>query len=687
MAEVNEVVRVSVIFDNGQQAVQQVQLTEDSVTQLADAFRVVGQEGRNAGTNIVEGVDLVAARLQSQLNDPLQRSVLTIRQVRQAQNELNDAFERAATATQGRQIAELRRQYDGLEQEIVEAAEAQDVFRTRLNGFGAQGSAGAASLIQLTRGVEDLRFGAFAAINNIEPFITSLQRLDRVAASTGVSVRQQLIGALSGPAGLLFIGQALFTAFTLLRPVIDSLFEDGTEDATEFRDLVEEIGGQLLQFEEFDISFNISADPEELQDQVNAVEREIQRLNNLAAADVNQPDFDFLVELDENLRGLLPAQQALNDAQQELNDGLIEQAEFERRVGDILKDNAEELLNAGVTRQQLAREDIELLGPQLEALRERLVLARSLVSTQEALNRAGLEETSADAEENAREAEREATRIARLRERLERELAATRASLLDDAAEQEIAKTEETFRRRIDLARQLNDNEAILELEIALQQRITQIRAEALAEQLDEERKAAEARARDAERLENELQKSRIASIEDELEQRLAQEEEQFRKRIELATDQNNLVAALELHLLLEQRKTQITEEFAQKRADAELREQQRLNREAERAAARAQREFEARVREVQRFTDAFINSVVDAAQTGRGISDSEIELVRDQFDAEEAALRESYDRRLLTAQEFSLQLRQLNQQRADFDKEVEEENAQLYKTGGHGFG
>lgn len=664
MAEVNEVVRVSVIFDNADATVQKVELADASVQNLVDSFRMVGKEGKQAGTNIVEGVDLVGQRLEAQLNDPLRKSTLTIREVKKAQLELNDAFERAATPQQGQKIASLRRQYDGLEQEIVAAADAQDVFRTRLGGFGAQGSAGAASLIQLTRGIEDVRFGLFAAINNIEPFITSLNRLDRVAASTGVTVRQQLIGALGGPAGLLFIGQALFTAFTLLRPVVDALFDDGIEDANEFRDLLDQSVNLLSDFENFDISFKFSSDVNELQEDLDRINGELLRLQQS-----NQAGF--------NLEIGQAAVQDTVDGVEKLTFLSREELKQRQQIADFLAEGSIE----GEKRLERAAEDLQFLERQKIAIEERLRLLRLLTNQTETLNRVGAgTEVNEETEEARKKREREEERIARLREKLDREIASSRALIIENEAEQEIAKVEEIFRRRIDLANELNDNEARLELEQILANRIAQIQEEAALEAEEKRRKAAEERLKQQEKLEDVLQKSRIEAIDDELVKALEAEEETFRKRIELANDQDNIAAALELQTLLEVRKTQITEEFAKKRADAELKEQARLQREADRLAREQAREFEATLREVQRFTDAFVFSLIDAARAGRGITDQEISLTLDQFNREEKELRDSLERRLIDREEFSLRIRELNLSRSNFERDVEEENASFIK-------
>ena len=662
---VNEIVRVQVILEGGDESVQSVRLIDEQIRQLVDALGTATEAAEDTGVAIEETFEDLSNRLRTGLTDPMQRAALTIGQVRDAQNDLNRAFATATSNDQRREIAQLRREYDGLEQEIVEASDAQDIFRTQLGGFGAQGSAAAATLIQATRGIEDLRFGLFAAINNIEPVISSFQRLERVQAATAVSIREQLIAALGGPAGLLFLFQSILTVSAILGPALAEIFKDGQEDAEDFQDIIESIAETLLDFEDFDISFKFTADVGDLEANVDAIDREINRIRESI-----RDGFDVQF-------GQAAVVDTLADGTTQLNFLTREQLRLQQQI----KDFQEEGSIFGEERTERLKEDLTFLEETKQQFEEQLRLLRLLSNQAETLERIDVgDRTDGSDEDLAKEAEREAERLARLRERLNRELAASRSANIENEADQEIAKAEEVFRRRIDLANELGDGDARLQFEEDLALRIAQIQGAAEDERLKEEIERDQERYAEIAKLEDALRESRGAAEETELLRRLANEERVFQKRIDLALDLGQVQAAEELQELLEIRKTQITAEFAERRRKLEETEQRKIDRARERSAREAQREFEAIAREVERFTDAIVDSILQAALATQGISDQEIEVTLDRLSAEEDAVRESFERRLIDAEEYSLQLRELALERSEFEKQVEEENASFFR-------
>ena len=611
--------------------------------------------------NIVEGVDLVGDRLETQLNTPARRATITLLEVRDAQRELDAAFERSRGADQGQRIAQIRREYDALEEEIVEAAGAQDLFRTRLQGFGASGSAGAASLIQLTRGIEDLRFGTFAAINNIEPFISSLNRLEKVSKATGVSIRQQLIGALGSPAGLLFLFQSALTITAILGPALTKLFSDGADEAEIFADSVESAVSQLIEFERAsNIEFKIDADVDTLTDQIAIFERAIEGVK------------DELTGLGQvELLGIGASIDRVNAQFGQFGRGAVGPG------FSLLFNNLDE---AEKQQRENAQEREQVLEGILGQLKEQLQLTRILEQAERELTDAGNEATDADAERNAK-------RIARLRERLDRELAASRKEVIEDDVQSEIAGVEEVYRRRIELARQLGDEEAVSELEENRRLAIIDIEQEARLEAYDKIIKEEEKLAKEQEKNIKFLDSLRIDAIEDELQQAIAAEQLKFEAGLARIRETGTRDQELEAERLFLERIDQIQREFAEKRAQREEREAKQRQRDLDREAREIERRYEQLFSEISRFTDAFTQSVLSAARAGTGISEDEISLQNETFRRQEEALQESLERRLIDREDYEFELRQLSLERTQFQQEVEEENASFLKRLGGDLG
>lgn len=665
MAEVSEVVRVSVIIDGGEEAVQTVQLTDEAIQNLVSAFTEAQAAARQAGESISEPFDDLNQRLTEQLVDPLQRATATINDVRDAQRSLNSAFGAATNNDQRERVAQLRREYDGLEAEIIAAAEAQDVYSGQLRGFGGSTSAANQSLIELGRGIEDVRFGAANAINNIQPVISAFERLQSVARGTGVSVRDQLVSALTGPAGLLFAFQSILTIVAVVGPAIESLFSDAGEAASDFTSIAGEALGVLIDFErEADFVFQIDTNEEELEQNLNRVLLALEEARSQ------------ITELEQSVgggrtgpivsSGVGPAGAAVRALTQEEQDRLS----VLERQRDILEELEEQL------------------QVELETTRALALAEEQLRSTETG--------TPVDPDaDTAEDEEREQNRIARLREQLNRSLASQEVDLLGETLQARLAAEEEVFRRRLNLAREARADEGTIQaIEQARIERLAQIEEEYIeeiaekrrleAEKQDRERQqATDRQARLEERLANEVSRARIEAIDDEEDAAIASAEDEFRRRIELARSVGDVQAVAELETLLQTVRLQIAEDFAERRADLEIREMERAARAAESIARELEREFEARIRDVQQFTDALVFSISSELGRSRSISNEEVALTRADFSAAERELRTSLDRRLIDQEEFDREIRRIAIDRANFEKEVEQDRASFFARAG----
>jgi len=605
MGEVNELVRIQVVLEGIEQSnVAIVELSEKSIERLKEAFKSVSKSAKKVAADITDSFDDVGDVLEKQLVEPAERAALSITQVRDAQKLLNQAFADSATVEQRQRIAQLIRVYDVLETEIVVAAKAQDLFETRLRGFDASSSAASASLIQLGRGVEDVRFGFAFAINNIEPFITSLRRVRETAAATGTTLSQQFLGALGGPAGLLFIFQALLTAAVVLKPAFDALFVEGSDEVNRLNDALDTALDTLLEIDRSsNIEFTLAADEGTLKRQLETVE-------------------SFLLVTQTQIRKI--AEFTINSIAVNLRiAGTALTATFDK----LNEEEQEELEN--LKRREAAT--LRLIA-QLE---EQIALTLALAASTDVLR-----ETETGEEGISQEAQRDATKLKRLRERLARELAKTRIELNEDVEARAIEKAEETFRKRLDLARELGDAAAIIEFEQALADRRLQI-----SEEFADKREALERRV--------------------------------FRT-IEAETKRAGDVAVREG----EKETAALFKEIAKQEAERirfatnQIQTNQRIARSIEREARETLREIRRIQRNVQRFTDAVADTFVRVARQRREITDVDIALEQKNFREEEAALRDSLNRRLISQEDFAIELAALQQERARFEKDVEKDRA-----------
>lgn len=99
----------------------------------------------------------------------------------------------------------------------------------------------------------------------------------------------------------------------------------------------------------------------------------------------------------------------------------------------------------------------------------------------------------------------------------------------------------------------------------------------------------------------------------------------------------------------------------------------------ARETAREAERQIERQMQQIARYAGSAFDGVVGAFESaiaGGDLSDTEIELQKQRFDEEERALRDSLNKRGADQEKYALQLRSLEEERAEFSKRIEADRA-----------
>lgn len=717
---INEEVRIQIIIDGATEGARDVNLTDDSIERLTASLAELRNQGKKTGGDLKQSFSEIKESVEKFLQEPLESVGVTLEEVRKSQSLLAQAFAKSGTTQQRKEIALLAREVDNYEKQILEAAEATAVFGKQQKATAGVTNASNFAFIQLGRGIEDLRFGAVNAVNNIEPVITAIGILKQEAAAAGTTVTRSLVASLTSPAGLLFAGQALLTLAVVLGPKLSELFSEGAEEAKKLREEVEELVGSIIEVTETELKFRV--DPGDLEATLEEIEGTITRVRSELAG----------------LQTLIPSGSRFV--------GPAGAGTFTTRVLTELEKE-----------QKGAAEDrLAILKEIAKELEKQVIIQNARKAVEEELAAIG-ELVDPEAE---RDAERRAEELARNRERLAKLLSSTRVELIEDELRRSIAATNEEFQERIRLARLVNDPAAAGFLESARLETIRRLRDEARQveleaetaffdeltrldeefrilrgeseetilnerlDRIDQELDAAnftvkrerellleradlvnqlqEVRNRDAE--EEEKRSERLIKLRDkELSQtrqfgvQLQQAERALRvtlgeDRLEVLQEteaqirgqlQLQIRAAREEERLLAQR---IEDEEALLRArirNAQVQQQLQLEilSTQQQIAREEKRILDERARQIQQFTDLFANSIIEFRNQSDSLTNFDIEAQNREFRLREAELRESLRRNLIDQQEYSFELRQLQQDRSQFEQQVEEERAGFLRT------
>lgn len=240
------------------------------------------------------------------------------------------------------------------------------------------------TIIQFGRGLEDLSFGFTGVANNIPLVIEGFARLRTNAATTGASVGSALVGALTGPAGLILAFNAATFAAITFGDKLAGVFSDATRDAVASVEDIKKALDDLVDVSALD-KFGVDVpDTSALSALSQAAERELAIRKQLVAesraqleALTNQQQQSS--ELYQQLAPQVAAQEKILDARKEaLNtaQAAVETLGEERdRLGEL--ERIEQfLVNLGAkrTREIEAQNDaLEQQGDIADALRVDLV--------------------------------------------------------------------------------------------------------------------------------------------------------------------------------------------------------------------------------------------------------------------------------------------------------------------------
>ena len=115
-------------------------------------------------------------------------------------------------------------------------------------GFNKMGAANHRAnlfMINFSRGMEDLKFGLPAVINNLDGIALGFEAMAKEAEAAGSSITSVMLESLTKPAGILAIMNLVITAAYLLGPVLMKAIKNGTSDAKKMREAVGDILGDL----------------------------------------------------------------------------------------------------------------------------------------------------------------------------------------------------------------------------------------------------------------------------------------------------------------------------------------------------------------------------------------------------------------------------------------------------------
>lgn len=733
MGEISEVVRIEIVVDGADTGARDVNITQDSIDKLTASLGNFRKKASDDGKVIKQTFSEIRETVQKQLTTPLEEASTTLTEVRNSQKLLNAEFAKSPLPSQRKEIAALRREVDQLEKELLETAEAQDLFGKKAQATAGVTNSANFAFIQLGRGIEDIRFGFENAINNIDPVITAVQRFKLEAQASGVSLRQGLLSALGGPAGLLFIGQSILTLFTLLGPKIEEVFANGAEEATDFNDVLEEAINSIITFEELELEIKIN------RDQIGVFRQDIARAIEDAEAELAN----------------LQAQQRASLVGSGFRSGFQGAAAF-----DQARIRAQEELN------EAREEDVAILEKAIEKLREQAELLRVAEKTTQLLNQATgaggfIGPVLTDDERKFLEVE-----LPKRRAQLEEDLAEIRRGLIEDNEKRAIAAIRAEFAERRNQARAASAGaDSFAEIARLEERSVSQVRREFREEREDAEREfnkelldlqrefAILSGANQADLLEEQLanidariegeklsveeerelllERTRIIIQLEELRIKTARDEEQRQERLnrlrqrqvdqqrqfsqQIATAERNLrvqtggdrlqilreteqqvraqlqveiQAARERETLLENQIGKERELLQEQIRNARIQQQLQLESLSlqQQIAKEEERILEGRTRQVEQFTNVITDSILEFRDRQRTLTDFDIQAERRQLRLREEELKESLRRNLIDQTEYSFELRQIQQDRAQFEQQVEEERTTFLQTLRKGF-
>ncbi|NUN68821.1 MAG: hypothetical protein HUU02_03825, partial [Bacteroidetes bacterium] len=184
---------------NGKEAIATLQLTDDNVQKMADHLQQLGQKGANS-------VDLIRQRYQ------------TLVALMESQPLGSKEFEELSMMT-----AQARKELDAAEAMMQKTTGTTGNARMAVTSFSQ-------TLSDSTQFQNGFRYGMMAVSNNLEQMFSALGRVKEESAATGQSMTKTLVGALSGPGGVMI---ALSSVMVLLQ-ILPGLLEENEQKMEDF---------------------------------------------------------------------------------------------------------------------------------------------------------------------------------------------------------------------------------------------------------------------------------------------------------------------------------------------------------------------------------------------------------------------------------------------------------------------
>lgn len=175
-----------------------------------------------------------------------------------------------------------------LNQTIEDQGNTTTTGGERLRQFGRRGGEASNFMIQLSRGVEGLKFGWESALNNLDPLIFGFEQWTDSIKKSDNTLTEELLETFTKPAGLLALLNVGVTAAALFGNELVSTFSRGEASASSFKSVLEEV----IEIQRNGVTFQIRAD--DLPEEISRLEKDLE--STTGKLDANRIALDNLVK-------------------------------------------------------------------------------------------------------------------------------------------------------------------------------------------------------------------------------------------------------------------------------------------------------------------------------------------------------------------------------------------------------
>lgn len=635
------------------------------------------------------GLSQVKERIEQLLQQPLEEVQVTLLEVAEAKEILDAALLSAASQESRAEIIKLQRAVNGLEKDLLGAASSAGSVGQALGGAPASGAN------KLSKRLNTLNQSAFQVGQAFEDFLIAGAR----GAANNINF---LIAQYAALGGVLGIAVGTIASLGISIGTATGFFDDLFASLSSGVDNIDEVKQKLQSLVDFDFSLGVTINEENIQQvtqNINALVKERERL---------------LESTKEQLR--------LVSLELQANADIARTGGFNEEIKEENKQlNAQRVSLTGLL--SIRQQSLNDARAELEIIKDQRAEIEANARRQRDLEEAGAD-VNVDVEEEERlqkERERKAKELARLRLQLESQVRQAQIQAIEDQEERAIEAVRNEFQERINLAGQVGDSSAAIELERLLGVRIAQIRADFREKELQKETQFQE-RLEDirTQQLviegadESEIVRERIATLSELLEAETENTDRRKELRLDLAEAELELTRILQRQADEQARVTERQTSEAQRFADAYIQAQEQVALangipildilSARQKAIEAQLEStaltierrrqleldlletladisseelaiqEQRAQQLAQFLNQFADAIEDAFDFEPSISEDEIRNQRNIFRTTEQDLRDSLERREVSQAQFVARMNELDRQRADFFREVQED-------------